>query len=233
MRSATLAKLALTATVGIGALVGQATIAQAGPAPQGPGSMQIGPHTDPTIPPLKGDKVSPPTTVDPGGVIVMPQPEPNPDPPFEPADLPIAQPEPDTCDQPSCDKAGPKADPEPDPTGCNKLLANCDEITSADPGCQLTHGCPDEDPDPEPCRSDLDARTQCDRPGDDGGSDGGTTGGETTTSEEDHGGRLPHTGADAMALVGLGLGVGGAGVVLRLLGRRGKDDEDQDPTPAF
>jgi LPXTG-motif cell wall-anchored protein len=233
MRSALLAKLALTATVGIGALVGQATIAQAGPAPKGPGSIQIGPHTDPTIPPVNGFKVSPPTTVDPGGVIVMPQPEPDPDPPFEPADLPLAQPEADTCNQPSCDKVGPQggSDPDPGSGGCNKLLANCDEITSADPGCQLTHGCPDEDPDPEPCRSDLDARTQCDRPGDDGGSDGGDDGGETTRSKG-HSGRLPHTGADAMALVGLGLGVGGAGVVLKRLGRRNRDD-DQDPTPAF
>jgi hypothetical protein len=246
MRSATLAKLALTATVGIGALVGQSTFASAG-TPQGPGTVKVGPHTDPTIPPLKGDFTSPttPTTVD-HGVIVLPDPEPQPDPPFDP-DLPIAQPDDEPCTLPSCDKVGPHGDD--DPTGCNKLLANCDEIDS-DPGCTLTHGCPDDDPEPEPCqsdhgartqcdppeepcRSDHDARTQCDPPGDDGGTDGGTTGGGTTGGgTTGGGGRLPHTGSDAMARVVAGLGIGGLGVALKRLGRRNRD-EDQEPTPAF
>jgi LPXTG-motif cell wall-anchored protein len=244
MRSATLAKLALTATVGIGALVGQAAIAQAGPAPLGPSSFEVGPHPDPTIPPIKGNKVTPPTTVDPGGVIVLPEPDPQPDPPFDPQP-PIAQPTGDACNLPSCDKVGPQGDPDPDPKpGCNKLLASCDKITS-DPGCTLTHGCPGEDPepDPEPCRSDLGARTQCEPPttdgggdgGTDGGGDGGTDGGTTTgggTTGGDHGGKLPHTGVDAMAMVGLGLGLGGVGAALKLLGRR-KKDQDQEPTPAF
>jgi hypothetical protein len=252
MRSATLAKLALTATVGIGALVGQSTFASAG-TPQGPGTVKVAPHTDPTIPPKKGDFTSPtpPTTVAPGGVIVLPDPEPQPDPPFDP-DLPIAQPEDQPCHLPSCDKAGPHGDD--DPTGCNKLLANCDTIDS-DPGCTFTHGCPDDDPEPEPCqsdqgartqcdppeepcRSDHDARTQCDRP-DDGGTDGGTTDGGTTGggttgggTDGDHGGRLPHTGVDAMTILARGLGLSGAGVALKRLGRR-NEDQDQEPTSAF
>jgi hypothetical protein len=233
MRSATLAKLALTATVGIGALVGQATFASAG-TPQGPGSIQVGPHTDPTIPPLKGDFTSPttPTTID-HGVIVLPDPDPQPDPPFDP-DLPIAQPEDHPCNLPHCDEIGPGDGG--DPTGCNELLASCDEIDS-DPGCTFTHGCPGDEctpvpggpdcPGDEPCQSDHGARTQCDPPGDDGGTDGGTTGGGTT----DGGGHLPHTGVDTMAMVGLGLGIGGVGVALKRLGRRSKKDDE--PTPAF
>jgi hypothetical protein len=226
MRSATLAKLALTATVGIGALIGSANLASAGVSPTG-GTMKVAPHVDPG----PKDKLAPvpttSTTITPmGGVIVNPDPEPQPDPPFDP-DLPIAQPEPDDCyPQVSCDLAPVPQDVD---HGCNELLVNCDELAQPEPDCNTTHGCPgepcvDEHGNPD-CLTDGGGTGGTDgTDGTDGSGDEGTTGGSTggTDGTDGHGGRLPHTGLDTMAMVGMGLGLTGAGAALKRLGRRSK-----------
>jgi LPXTG-motif cell wall-anchored protein len=208
MRSATLAKLALTATVGIGALIGQANIASAG---NGPMIIKAAPTTTTTVKPIKAD---PADYCDLHLCLEADPVDPQPDPPFDP-DLPIAQPEDDHCPAitPSCDLApAPQGDDDPDSPIDPDL-----PLDSPHPGCQTTHGCPPED---QPCSSEDQARTNCDGGGttdggtDDGGTDGQTTDGGTTGGGTDgHDGHLPHTGTDvaSMALVGLGLtGVGAA-----------------------
>ena len=220
MRSATLAKLALTATVGIGALIGQSNIAAAGNGPV----IKAGPATTTTIKPIPAD---PADYCDFHLCLESTPADPQPDPPFDP-DLPIAQPEDDDdcpAQMPSCDKAPvPHDDDEPDfdpdlPLG------------DPDPGCNVTHGCPGED---EPCSSEDDARTQCDRPGDsdggttgppEGGTDGtdGTDGQATDGGTTGGGGRLPKTGVEIMSLAGLGAGGIGIGAALKRFGRKPKE----------
>ena len=230
MRKATFAKLSLTAAVGLGTLVGQATIAHAGPPQQGTLVLdQSGDSIE--------DFAPAPTTTVPHfpGVIVHPE-DPEPDPPFDP-DLPIAQPEADDCDFP-CDKAPVPQDPEPE---CNPMVL-CDEITS-DPGCTWTHGC---EPDPE-CNpmvlcdeitSDPGCNVthgDCDEGTDDGGTDGGTDGetddggdegttddgttGGTTDGGGSDGGSLPRTGAELATWAIAGLGLTGVGAALKKLGK--------------
>jgi hypothetical protein len=60
----------------------------------------------------------------------------------------------------------------------------------------------------------------------DGGTDGTTDGG-TDGGTDGPGGRLPKTGVEILCLVGLGAGGVGIGAVLKRLGRRSKD-QDQD-----
>jgi hypothetical protein len=223
MRTATLAKLSLTAAVGLGALIGQSTIASAGVTPKG-GTIQVAPT--PHIDPSGGVKVGPApttsTTMKPlGGVVIDPQP----DPPFDP-DLPLSIGEDDECTGPSCVIA-----PAPDPEPCTKVLG-CDDLDlDSDPGCTFTHGCPEpceEDPTLPQCNLTSDGGTTdggstggTDGHGTTGGTDGqGTTGGTTGDTTGDHGGRLPHTGLDVTAMAALGLGLAGTGVALRRLGRR-------------
>jgi hypothetical protein len=222
MRKAMVAKLSLTAAVGLGTLFHAGT-AQAETPPK-----QLDQTGDIKWAP------APPTTI---GPIVANPVDPDPDPPFDP-DLPIAQPEADDCDQPSCDKA-PVPQPEPE---CNPI-ALCDEITS-DPGCTWTHGCP-EDPEPE-CNellANCDEITSdpgcnvthgdCDEDGGDEGTDGGdegtddggdesTTGGSTDGEPTDggSGGSLPRTGAEMATWAVAGLGLTGIGAALRKLGKR-------------
>ncbi len=128
---------------------------------------------------------------------------------------------------PNCDKAPPPQDDDDPEQPFDPDLP----LDGPDQGCQLTHGCPGEDvpgDEDEPCRSDLDARTNCEggtdgTPTDDGttggtdGTDGGTTGGSS--------GRLPKTGVEIMGLVGLGAGGLGLGAVLKRLGRRSQDQD--------
>ena len=228
MRSATLAKLALTATVGIGALIGQATIASAGPGPV----IKAAPVTTTTIKPIPAD---PADYCDFHLCLEADPVDPQPDPPFDP-DLPIAQPEDgDDCpaQMPNCDKAPvPQDDDDPD-------LDPDLPLDGPDQGCTLTHGCPDED---EPCSSEDDARTNCggqpcssedqartncdDGGTDDGGTDGettdgGTTGG-TTGGTDGHDGRLPHTGTDVATMAAAGLGLTGIGAAAKRMSRRNK-----------
>jgi hypothetical protein len=227
MRSATLAKLALTATVGIGALIGQSTMASAGPGPQ-QGSVKLGPAPTTTIKPIPAD---PADYCDFHLCLESTPVDPQPDPPFDP-DLPIAQPEDDDdcpAQMPNCDKAPPPQDDDDPEQPFDPDLP----LDGPDQGCQLTHGCPDEDEpgDDEPCRSDHDARTNCEGGTDgttDGGTDGttdGTTDGGTDGTTGGHDGRLPKTGVEVMSLVGLGAGGVGIGAVLKRLGRRSKDQD--------
>jgi LPXTG-motif cell wall-anchored protein len=237
MRKATVAKLSLTAAVGLGTLLGQATSAQAETPPYQPGDKVFVP--------------APPTTIKP--LVAVPV-DPDPEPPFD-SDLPLTLPE-DDCDQPSCDKAPPpQGDPEPE---CNPI-AVCDEITS-DPGCTWTHGCP-EDPEPE-CNPIAVCDEITSDPGcnithgscDDGGTDGGdegTDGGDEGTDDGGDetpdcddtpngpaelceegtdgdetdggtgGGTLPKTGAEMATWAIAGLGLTGMGAALRKLGKRG------------
>jgi hypothetical protein len=260
MRSATLAKLALTATVGIGALIGQATLASAGPGPQ-PGSVKLGPAPTTTMKPLEADPVD---YCDIHLCLPADEVDPEPPKPCGPIDcLPAEEVEPqsqDECEGPSCT-----------------------EIDDKDgPGCKWTHGCPpDEDPcvpdegrppcpGDDPCGGDQAARRHCEDPcdepgptrslddcdpcdepelprhagdddcggGTDGGTDGTTDGGTDGTTDggtdgttdggtDGPGGRLPKTGVEILSLVGLGAGGVGIGAVLKRLGRRSKD-QDQD-----
>jgi hypothetical protein len=284
MRSATLAKLALTATVGIGALIGQATLASAGPGPQ-QGSVKFGPAPTTTMKPLEADPVD---YCDLHLCLPADEVDPEPPKPCGPIDcLPAEEVEPqsqDECDGPSCT-----------------------EIDDKDgPGCKWTHGCPQdddecvpdagrppcpgEDPDPDcplgvppsecddcedgpvsairshdhcedPCDEDLpgdpaprsnieDCDDPCEQPpvirhedqpgGDDcggttdGGTDGttdggtdGTTDGGTDGGTDGHDGRLPKTGVEILSLVGLGAGGVGIGAVLKRLGRRSKDQDQE------
>jgi hypothetical protein len=214
MRTAILAKLSLTAAVGLGVLVGQSTIASAGVTPQGGGTIQVAPHPniDPSGPVKVGPAVTTSTTMKPlGGVVVHPQP----DPPFDP-DLPLSVGDDDDCTGPACDIA-----PAPHPKPCTKLLG-CDDLDlGTDPGCTFTHGCPDpsceEDPHQPRCNLTSDGGTT-----DGGSTDGGSTDGHGTTggTTGGHGSRLPHTGVDASLMAALGLGLAGTGVALKRLGRR-------------
>ena len=233
MRTATLAKLALTATVGIGALLGQTSMASAGPGPQ-QGTVKLAPTTT-TIKPLVADPVDhcdlhlclPADEVDPddepcGIIDCLPAEE------LEPQDIPKG---PD-------DKDGP------------------------DQGCELTHGCP-EDEDPckndhaarseccedrpgggaprtaqDECEGGTDGTTDGGTDGTDGtdgtttdgGTDGttdggtdGTTDGGTDGGTDGPGGRLPKTGVELLGLVGLGAGGLGLGALLKRFGRQPKE----------
>ena len=234
MRSATLAKLALTATVGIGALIGQADVASAGPGP----IIKAAPTTPTTIKPIPAD---PADYCDFHLCLESTPVDPQPDPPFDP-DLPIAQPEDDDCpaQMPNCDKAPPPQDDDDPEQPFDPDLP----LDNPDPGCNTTHGCPgDEVPCSseddartqceEPCRSDHDARTHCDEGGTDGDTpDGGTDGGTDGTPTDGgttggSGARLPKTGVEIMGLVGLGAGGVGIGAALKRLGRRNEEDEEQ------
>ena len=232
MRKATFAKLSLTAMVGLGTLVGQATMAQAGPPQTNGGVIIAQPTTTTTIKPIPADPVGPCGQIDCDQADEV-----DPDPPFDP-DLPIAQPEADDCDQPSCDKA-PVPQPDPDPE-CNPHVL-CDEITS-DPGCTWTHGCPQPDPEcPEIALCDeITSDPGCtlthgDCGGGDEGTDGGdegtdgTTGGDDGTDGTTGGGQgtdggghdsLPRTGAEMATWAIAGLGLTGVGAALRKLGKR-------------
>ncbi len=216
MRTATLAKLALTASVGFGSLITLADTAQAKPPAQQGGIVLTTPTTkpDPHPGPLQGE-------------IVLPQGDPQPDPPFEP-ELPLAD-APDECPQPQCDKAPPPQDEDPE-DACD-TIALCDEITDV-PDC--THGC-DGDPDPE-CNP---LQAACDKvppPGDDPGDEDGCEddlvadlcpepgdepGDEPETGDDDRG-SLPHTGATIAGLVVAGTGLTGLGAALKRLGRRNR-----------
>ena len=228
MRSATLAKLALTATVGIGALIGQANIASAG---NGPMIIKAGPTTTTTMKPIQAD---PADYCDVHLCIEAGPADPQPDPPFDP-DLPIAQPDDDDCPAqlPNCDKAPPPpGDDDPGSPFDSDL-----PLDNPDPGCNTTHGCPPEDQPcsseddartncgGQPCSSEDQARTNCDDGGtDDGGTDGQTTDGGTTTGggTDGHEGRLPHTGADVASMAAVGLGLTGIGAAVKRLGRKGR-----------
>ena len=230
MRKATFAKLSLTAAVGFGTLFHAGT-AQAQTPPKQldqTGDIVWAPAPPTTMAPIPADPVDP-------------DPEPN----FDP-DLPIAQPEADDCDQPSCDKAPvPQPDPEPecnphalcdevtaeddctwthgcpeDPEPeCNDLLANCDEITS-DPGCNVTHG---------DCGGSDDGGTDGDESTDDGGDESTTGGDESTTGGgSGSGGSLPRTGAEMATWAIAGLGLTGVGAALRKLSQRGTSKQTDE-----
>ena len=235
MRKATFAKLSLTAAVGIGTLVGQATIAHAGPPKQA--EVLILDQSGDTI----DDYAPAPTTTIPHfqGEIVNPN-QPDADPPFDP-DLPIAQPE-DDCPQPKCDAAPAPQDPQGE---CNPNVL-CDELTSDD--CTWTHGCPQPDPECPPivlcdeltsdpgctithgeCDGDDEGTDGGDEGTDEGGDEGtddggdeGTDGGTDGTNDEGGtgGGSLPRTGAEMATWAVAGLGLTGVGAALKKLSKR-------------
>jgi LPXTG-motif cell wall-anchored protein len=216
MRKATFAKLSLTALVGLGTLVGQASAAEAGP-PQPNGGVIIAQPTTTTMKPLKAAPAEPKSC---GAIDCMEATEVDPQ-----ADLPVVQPEP----QPE----------PPQDAGCNPNVL-CDEITS-DPGCTWTHGCPQPEPECPDIVASCDLTSdpgctithgECD--GDDEGTDGGGTDGgdegtddggdEDGTDGEDGttggGGTLPKTGAEMATWAVAGLGLTGLGAALRKLGKR-------------
>ena len=223
MRTAPLAKLALTASVGFGTLFGLAGTAAAETPPHQGGMVLTTPTTtpDPHPGPIQGE-------------IVLPaDPDPDPDPPFEP-ELPLSDaPEDDDCPQPQCDLApAPQDDDDPEPDPCGEI-ALCDEITT-EPDC--THGC-DEDPDPEchPLQASCDLTSNPDEPGEDPGDEDGCDddlvadlcpqpGDEPDEPGDEPGdggrGGLPRTGGTILGLVAAGSGLTGLGAALRRVARR-------------
>ena len=212
MRTASLAKLALTAAVGFGALVGLADTAQAETPPhQGGGLVLTTPTTKPD--PHPGPQVE--------GQLVLPQDEPDPEPPIDP-DLPIANPQghgdPDPCPQISCDLEQPEPGDDPDPGQCGQI-ALCDELTNPEPGCNLTHGCEDPDPECHELQASCDLTDRPDEPGDDPGDEPGD---EPDEGDEGDRGSLPRTGATIGGLVLAGGGLTALGGALKRLGRRSR-----------
>lgn len=206
MRTSRTAILSCAALFGIGTLIGQASPAFAEtPAHQGGGMVLTTPTTKPD--PHPGPVVH--------GDIVLPQDDPDPQPPIDP-DLPIANPQghgdPDPCPPIQCDLQLPDGGEDPEPDPCDPAGV-CDEIAQPDPGCNVTHGCDDPDDEPD-CEG-----PSCDRP-DDGSTDGTTDGEQGTDGSTDGRGRLPHTGGDVLTLAGAGIGLTGIGAALKRLGRR-------------
>ena len=211
MPTATLAKLALTASVGLGTLITLAGPARAETPPQQGGMVLTTPTTTPApdpIPPVDGH-------------IALPEADPDPEPPVDVPDLPLADPQgpgdPDPCPQISCDLELPDAGDEPDDPGACDTIALCDELAQPEPGCTLTHGC--EAPTPE-CPGPQASCDLTDDPGEPDGEepDGEEPGGDDGSSGGDRG-SLPRTGATLGALLLAGTGLTGLGAVLRRSGR--------------
>lgn len=231
MRLAPIAKLSLTAVVGLGSLLAPATLAAAGgPGPVNGGVVKAGPAptTTTTVKPMQGDQI---------GVeycdvhLCIPGEEVDPDP------GPTCNPQ--LCDGPAKDKVALPEDPQ-----CNPILCDgpADDKVKDDQGCTFTHGCPDEgdggtdggqgstggdDGGTDGHGTDGGTDGGTDSQGTDGGTDGPTTdggtqtdGGTTHDGGSTGGGRLPKTGGEIMTLVGLGLGLTGAGMGAKRLARR-------------
>lgn len=211
MRTATVAKLSLTALVGLGSLFGTANVAQAGPGPV----IKAGPATTTTtVKPMQGDLIEVPYC-DAHLCIEATPVDPTPDPP-KPGDLPIALPDPD--DGPD-DKLGPNGnDPDPEP-GCPENVL-CDELAQPEPECNVTHGCDEGGTGGGDGGSDGETTDGGADGGSDGGTDGVTSDGGDTDGGSTGGGPLPKTGGDIATILGVGLGLTGVGAAARKLGRR-------------
>lgn len=211
MRTATVAKLSLTAMVGLGSLIAAADLAQAGPGPAQQGSFGIAPTptTSTTV------KVLGPSDL---GIAVTPT---------TVAPLPgdkVAIPEDDDCTTPACTGPG------------NEITDQGCTWTHGCPGGGTGGSDGGTDGGTKGTDGGTDGATDGGTDGSDRGTDGGTEGtdgqadrgtdGPTTTDggQSDGGGtgggRLPKTGGDVLTIAGTGLGLTGLGAALRRLGRR-------------